>query len=255
MEQAPLIDSALKVILFDNNLENGRHPEMFRGIFTSGDLEYAFAVAEAHHSFDIDVSLDRAVNNPARRNLSATCELVEAAKAINSLRQSKGIEYLIPYEVLGHMRRTIQTFAGHKRKYDELLDQTEREARQRAAAKRVSEMSGRQERAKRRDGLKELESELDKKNQDLATMQTSLRRERTEVTRLKRSLECEICRGEPWDTATGCGHLFGAECIKLWLEEDSAWIEDENGVLVLQAPCCPVCRMPVSEKDLRRIYM
>ena len=101
---------------------------MFRGIFTSGDLEYAFAVAEAHHSFDIDVSLDRAVNNPARRNLSATCELVEAAKAINSLRQSKGIEYLIPYEVLEHMRRTIQTFAGHKRKYDELLDQTEREA-------------------------------------------------------------------------------------------------------------------------------
>ena len=96
MEQAPLIDSALKVILFDNNLENGRHPELFRGIFASGDLENAFAVAEAHHSIDIDVSLDRAVNNLARQNLSATRELVEAAKAINSLRQSKGIEYLIP---------------------------------------------------------------------------------------------------------------------------------------------------------------
>ena len=98
----------------------------------------------------------------------------------------------------------------------------EREARHRAAAKRVNDMFGREERAKRREGLRELDSELDKKNRDLATMQTSLRRERMEVKRLKRSVECEICRGEPWDTATGCGHLFGAECIKLWLEEDSA---------------------------------
>ena len=92
MKQAPLIDSALKVILFDNNIENGRHPEIFGDIFASGDLENAFAVAEAHHSIDIDVSLERAVNNPARQNLSATCELVEAAKAINNLRQSKGNE-------------------------------------------------------------------------------------------------------------------------------------------------------------------
>ena len=122
MEQAPLIDSALKVILFDNNIENGRHPEMFRGIFASGDLEDAFTVAEAHHSSDIDVSLDRAVNHLARQNLSVTCELVDAAKAINRLRQSKGIEYLIPDEVLGYLKRTIQTFAGHKRKYNELLD-------------------------------------------------------------------------------------------------------------------------------------
>jgi hypothetical protein len=86
-------------------------------------------VAEAYHSIDIDVSLDRAVNNLARRNLSATYELVEAAEAVNSLRRSKGIEYLILDEVLGHIQRTIQTFIGHKRKYDELLDQTERDAR------------------------------------------------------------------------------------------------------------------------------
>lgn len=61
----PLIDSALKVILFDNNLENGRHLETFRGIFPLGDLENAFAIAEARYSIDIDVSLDRAVNNLA----------------------------------------------------------------------------------------------------------------------------------------------------------------------------------------------
>ena len=140
MEQAPLIDSALKVIFFDNDIENGRHPEIFWGIFACGDLEIAFAVAEANPGVDLDVSLDRAVNNLAPRNLSATCELVEAAKAVNSLRQSKGIEYLIPDEVLGHLKRMIQTFAGHKRKYNELPDQTEREARQRVAAKRVNDI-------------------------------------------------------------------------------------------------------------------
>jgi hypothetical protein len=36
MEQAPLIDSALKVILFDNDIDNGRHPKIFGGIFASG---------------------------------------------------------------------------------------------------------------------------------------------------------------------------------------------------------------------------
>ena len=175
MEQASLIDSALKVIFFDNDIENGRRPAVYRGIFASGDLEVAFAVAEAHHSVDFDVSLDRAVDNLAGRNLSATCELVEAAKAVNMLRQSKGIEYLISDELLGHFKRTIQTLAGHKRKYDELRDQTEREAQLRAATKRANDMFGREERAKRRDGLKELESQLDKKNRDLATAQNSLR--------------------------------------------------------------------------------
>jgi hypothetical protein len=70
------------------------------------------------------------VNNLARRTLSATCELVEAAKAVNRSRQSKGIEYLIPAEVLGHLKGIVQTFAGYKRKYDELLDRTKREALQ-----------------------------------------------------------------------------------------------------------------------------
>jgi Ring finger domain len=63
-----------------------------------------------------------------------------------------------------------------------------------------------------------------------------------EVKRLKRSLECEICRGEPWDTATGCGHLFGAECIRRWLDEHSSWTEDDEGILVFQLARCPVCQ-------------
>lgn len=46
-------------------------------------------------------------------------------------------------------------------------------------------------------------------------------KEPMEVKRLERFLECQICQDEPWDTATGCGHLFGAKCIKQWLEEDS----------------------------------
>ena len=116
-------------------------------------------------------------------------------------------------------------------------------------------MFGREERARRRDGIKELESRLNKKNQDLAIAQSSLRRERMEVKRLERSLECQIYRGEPWDNATRCGHLFGAECIKQWLEEDSTWMEDDDGILVLQASLYPVCKVALSGRDLRRIHV
>jgi Zinc finger, C3HC4 type (RING finger) len=91
-------------------------------------------------------------------------------------------------------------------------------------------MFGREERARRRHALKELESELDKKNQDLVTAESSLRRARREVKRLERSLECQICREELWDTVTGCGHLFGAECIKQWLETSPTWVEDIEAI-------------------------
>ena len=131
-------------------------------------------MAEAHLDLHLDVSLDRVVKILAWRNLSATYELVEVAKTVNRLRESKGIEYLIPDEVLAHLNRTIHTSAGHKHKYDELLDQTEREARQRAAAKRINDMFAGEEQARRRDALKVLESELDKKNQDLVMVQSSL---------------------------------------------------------------------------------
>ena len=85
----------------DNDIENGRRRELFRGLFASGDLEIAFAVMEAH-----------------------------------------------PDEILEQLKRMIQTFAGHKRKCDLLLNQTEREALQRALAKRVTEKVGRDERAR-----------------------------------------------------------------------------------------------------------
>ena len=38
MEQEPLIDSALKVVFCDNDIENCRRPELFRALFTSTDL-------------------------------------------------------------------------------------------------------------------------------------------------------------------------------------------------------------------------
>ena len=148
---------------------------------------------------------------------------------------------------LAHLKRTIQTSAGHKRKYDELLDRTEREARLRAQAKWVAEKLEREERTKRRDGLKYT------KTQELVASRSSLRREQTEFKGLKRSLECQICREEPWDTATTCGHLFSAECIKHWLEEKSAWMEDDEGILIFQAPRCPACRLALSG-DMR-IYV
>ena len=128
MERAPLVDSALKVVFCDNGSENSQNGELFRGLFTPRDLEFAFAALEAHPGTGLDVSLDRAVRRPARRNLSATCELVEIAKAVNRLRQSRGVEYLIPNEALERLKGTIQILAGHKRKYDELLDQKNRKS-------------------------------------------------------------------------------------------------------------------------------
>jgi hypothetical protein len=32
MEPAPVIDSALKVIFYDNDIENGRHPKLFQSM-------------------------------------------------------------------------------------------------------------------------------------------------------------------------------------------------------------------------------
>jgi hypothetical protein len=148
MEPAPLIDSALVVIFFDNDTENGRHPKPFQDLLTAADLDIAFAEAEAHPCVDLDIFLDRTVSTLARPNMSATCGLVEVAQAVNRLRQSRGIEYLIPGEVLGHLKRTVQSWTGHKRRYDELLDQTEQKERQRAQAKRVSETVGREERVR-----------------------------------------------------------------------------------------------------------
>ena len=61
---------------------------------------------------------------------------------------------------------------GHERKYDELLDPTEREAQQAAAAKHVL---------------------VRRASQATRWAQSSLRRERMELERLVRSLECQIC--------------------------------------------------------------
>jgi hypothetical protein len=60
MEQAPLIESAVKVIFCGNDVETGRHPELFRSLFASGDLEIAFAVAEAH--LDLQDAAQRAAS-------------------------------------------------------------------------------------------------------------------------------------------------------------------------------------------------
>ena len=103
----------------DNDIENVA--EMFRGLFASGDLGIAFAVVEAYPVIEFDVSLDLAMDNLAQWNLSTTHEVAEAAKVINRLRKSKEVEYLIPDEVLDYLKRMIQTFAGNKHKYDEIL--------------------------------------------------------------------------------------------------------------------------------------
>jgi Ring finger domain len=58
---------------------------------------------------------------------------------------------------------------------------------------------------------------------------------------LERSLECQICGVEPWGTGTGCGHLFGADCIDQWLEENSAWMENDDGSLMSYSSSLIAC--------------
>jgi hypothetical protein len=87
----------------------------------------------------------------------------------------------------------IQIFAGHKRKYDELLDQTERKERQRAEAKKVTGIFRCEQRARRQDALRELDKELNKKDHELTTVQSALRSKRRRVESLERSLQCLIC--------------------------------------------------------------
>jgi hypothetical protein len=89
---------------------------VFRGILATSDLEIAFAVLEAYFGINLDLSLNQVVNYLARRNPSTTYELNEAAKPVNKLRQSKGIEYLVLDQVLRHLKSIIRTSAGHKRK-------------------------------------------------------------------------------------------------------------------------------------------
>ena len=155
IEPTPLLEHALTVIFFANNIGNGRRSQLFQDLLTSADVELAFSEAEASTIIDIDASLDRVVSTWAGRSMSSACKLVHAT---NQLRRSKGIAYLIPGRVLKHQQETIQSLAGHKRKYEELLDQTEREALHREQAKRASELTEREDRVRRRDGLRALES-------------------------------------------------------------------------------------------------
>jgi hypothetical protein len=139
MEQTSLINSAVMLIFFDNDIENSRYLAVYQGIFTPGDLQIAFDVAEAYRSDGVDVSLDWAMNKLGERNLPATHKLTKVANAVNNLRKANGIEKLISEKLLGYLASTIQNLTGNKRKYDELLEQTEQEARQRAAVARINQ--------------------------------------------------------------------------------------------------------------------
>ena len=88
MELQPLIDSALRVIFFDNDTENGQHPKPFHDLLTSADLDIAFAEAEACPRVDLDIHLKRVESALARRDSPGTYEFVDTAQAVNQLRRS-----------------------------------------------------------------------------------------------------------------------------------------------------------------------
>ena len=58
-----LIDSILKIILFNNNIKNSQYPKILEGILILKDLKNVFIVVEANYSINIDVSLNYIVNN------------------------------------------------------------------------------------------------------------------------------------------------------------------------------------------------
>lgn len=74
-------------------------------------------VAGTAPATDLDTSLDRVEDIPARRNLSATLRASPSRKPVSRLRQSRWTAYLMPEEVVSPLKRTVQKFVGHKRKY------------------------------------------------------------------------------------------------------------------------------------------
>ena len=64
-------------------IDNGQYSKPNQNIFTSTDLDIALAETEILLGVDPGASLDRAVSNLSRRNISATGELVKVARAVN----------------------------------------------------------------------------------------------------------------------------------------------------------------------------
>ena len=47
-------------------------------------------------------------------------------------------------------------------------------------------------------------------------------------------------------TKLACGHVFGIECMAIWLSETEADLDTQ--------PCCPICRVQLSHKDIISFY-
>ena len=253
MDLQTLVDCALTVIFFDNGAENRRYPEPFQDILTSADLDIAFAEAESLSCVNLDNSLDRTVGRLADHSPSTYHELLNVAKAVNKLRESRGIQGVAPFKLLRYLGHTARSGTGYKRKYEELRDQTQQEEQQRAQARRTLETTRREARVTHRSETKTLKDQLHDKIQELSAMQDRCQRRQAPAEDLERTLECRICREKQWDTVTGCGHLFCAGCIKEWLDYSAHWT-DEDGHPVEKRDC-PVCRKVVLEKDLKRVYI
>ena len=65
-----------------------------------------------------------------------------------------------------HLQQLSHSLTGHKRKYDDLLDQKDQERRQREQVKRKSELTKRKEQAKRREELRASQSPLNEKTRE-----------------------------------------------------------------------------------------
>jgi hypothetical protein len=104
MEPTPLLDYALTVIFFANDIENGQCSQLLQNLLASADLELAFTEAKASLIIDINTSLDRIMSTWAGSNMFSTRKLVQA---VNELRRGKEIKYLISDKMLRRQQETI----------------------------------------------------------------------------------------------------------------------------------------------------
>lgn len=105
IETTLLIDCALTVIFFNDDIKNNKHPAAFRDLFTPADLDIADEVLENLSTNDIVASIDRLVTTQ-----TDTSELIKTASAVNQLRQSQGIQDLIPATTLHSLNQKITSF-------------------------------------------------------------------------------------------------------------------------------------------------
>lgn len=113
------------------------YPYTFRRNLASEDIFTVFAVTKSSPSLNLEPSLSRLETSLAQTGPSFIYCQAEMLRAINEVRRSARLKYLIPNKVMEQFKSHIRKTAHHERKYDEMVDREDRGARLEAAAKHI----------------------------------------------------------------------------------------------------------------------